>query len=533
MGRPLLRGERGAVEVSYDPRTGESRGEVPVSSTAEVRAALLGAVSAAPRLATVSPSTRRDWLEALAAALEDAADELVPLADRETGLGADRLQSELTRTAGQLRFYGAVAAEGSYLGATLDPGTATAPTLGRVNVPLGPVAVFGASNFPFAFSVLGNDTASALAAGCPVLVKAHPAHPVLSRRCGEIARTALAAAGAPDGTFALVVGLGAGNELLLADEVCALAFTGSEIIGTSLWRKAHTRERPIPVFAEMGTVNPAVLTPAGAVRHAGDLAELADGFVDSFMLGSGQFCTKPGLLLAPAGAGVPDAVAQALLRAEPPGSLLTRSIATNAERGLSDLIRSGAALVAQVRGSGQGWSADAAVLTAHASLLTHGSRLLQEVFGPVALVVEYADLAELHVALGQLSGSLAASVLPGSPDPDLDGVLSALGRKVGRLVVDGWTTGVPVGWAQHHGGPWPATTNPAHTSVGAGALDRFVRPVAFQGVPDAHLPPPLQAANPWCLPRRVGGVPQPAPGPTPTATLPTRTPIGLPLQETR
>lgn len=491
-------------ETSYDPRTGQPQGEVPVTSAAELRGALLRAVSAAPDVAAASPDVRRGWLEAVATALDEHAEELAALADRETALGLDRLGGEVARTAAQLRFYGDVAVEGSYLGAAVDAATATTGPLARVNVPLGPVAVFGASNFPFAFSVLGNDTASALAAGCPVLVKAHPAHPLLSARCGELAVAALAAAGAPDGIFTLVVGVPAATELVLADEVCAVAFTGSETIGMSLWRKAATREVPVPVYAEMGTVNPVVVTPAAAT---GDPTALAEGFVASYLLGAGQFCTKPGLLLVPAGSGLTDAVAAAVVAAEPSPTLLTRSIATNAERGVGELLRAGASLVAQVRGPGQGWSADAALLTAPLSALTEGSRLLAECFGPVALVVEYDDVAALQGTIGHLQGALAAAVFAADDDPDLGPLLAALARKAGRVTVGNWPTGVPATWAQQHGGPWPATTQPTATSVGAAALDRFVRPVAFQNVPDAHLPPPLQRANPWGVPRRVDGHP--------------------------
>lgn len=300
-----------------------------------------------------------------------------------------------------------------------------------------------------------------------------------------------------------VVALEAGGSLVDAPAVAAVAFTGSEAGGMALARRAQERPVPVPVFAEMGTVNAAVLTPAGAAA----LDEVAAGFVGSFTLGSGQFCTKPGLLLAPRGAGAPEAVARALRSAAPEPVLLTEAIAASAVRGVEELRRAGATVVAQVPGPGSGWSADATVLTAPPAALRPGSRLLEECFGPVALVVEYDDLAGLLTTLGALPGALAASVFPADDDPDLGALLAALTPKVGRVAIGSWPTGVACTWAQQHGGPWPATTRPDATSVGAAALDRFTRPVAYQGVPDAHLPPPVQAANPWSVPRRENGGP--------------------------
>lgn len=491
-----------AVETSYDPRTGEVNGELACSSPADVEAALGRAVAAAPLLAAQSPAVRRDWVEAVASTLEEHADELADLADSETALGTERMRGEVARTAAQLRFYGSVAAEGSYLGVTLDGPTAATGPLARVNVPVGPVAVFGASNFPLAFSVLGNDTASAIAAGCPVVAKAHPAHPLLSHRVGELATDALAAAGAPDGTFALVVGFDAGSQLVQADEIEAVAFTGSEAGGMALWRLANSRQRVIPVFAEMGTVNPVVVTPDAAAR----IDEIAAGFVGSFTFGAGQVCTKPGLLLAPRSAAAPEAVGRALLEAAPSTSMLTRPIATAALRGVEELLHAGASVVAQAPGTGQGWSADAAVLSAPLAALVPGSRLLEECFGPVAVVVEYDDVDDVLERLGDLPGALAGAVFGGGDDdPAVGPLLERLSRNVGRVTVDNWPTGAPAVWAQQHGGPWPATTQPHATSVGAAALDRFVRPVTWQNVPDALLPAPLQAGNPWALPRRVEG----------------------------
>ena len=395
-----------------------------------------------------------------------------------------------------------MAAEGSYLGVTIDRAAERNPHLVRVNRALGPVAVFGASNFPFAFSVLGNDTASALAAGCPVVVKAHPAHVELSHRMYEIACVALTAAGAPEGTLSMVSGFQAGVDLVVSDGIEAAGFTGSEAGGLALWRMGLNRARPIPVYAEMGTVNPVVVTSAGI--H--DVDAVALGFVSSFTMGFGQFCTKPGLLLAPAGHDLAARVAETLAAASPEPKMLTQTIATGVHTGLAELEAAGATTVGLVSGDPAGWAAPAAVLSAPAYLLKPGSRLLAECFGPVAVVVEYADKSELRAALGTLPGSLAATVIAAGPDdPDARWLVDALSVTAGRVTVGDWPTGVSWTWAQTHGGPWPATTNEKATSVGAAALDRWVRPVTYQSVAEAWLPPAGQSKNPWRLPRRVDG----------------------------
>jgi NADP-dependent aldehyde dehydrogenase len=491
-----------STTTSFRPRDGSVAGLVPDTTPDAVAAAVERAVVAAPALASVAPGARRVWLRAVADALEVHRGELVALADEETALGVERLTAEVARTAGQLRFYGDVAADGSYLGITVDSATATTPRLVRVNRPLGPVAVFGASNFPFAFSVLGNDTASALAAGCPVVAKAHPAHVRLSVRLAEIATDALTRAGAPEGAFSLVVGHEAGVCLVQSDPVAAVAFTGSQSGGMALWRLANERESVIPVYAEMGTVNPVVVTPAALER----LPEIAAGFVGSFTLGAGQFCTKPGILLAPAGAGVPAAVGEALTAAAPRPVMLTRSIAASVESGLQELTDAGATVVGCLPASDRGWSAAAAVLSAPVSALEPGSRLLEECFGAVAVIVEYETADELRSALAALQGSLVASIMTGEgDDPDAAWLVQALTAKVGRVAMNDWPTGVAFTWAQQHGGPWPATSVPSATSVGAAALDRFVRPVAYQSARDEWLPIEARSDNSWWLPRRVDG----------------------------
>lgn len=498
-------------DVGHDPRTGTALPGVPHSTAQEVAAALTAATSAAQAVATTPPHTRGAWLDAVATALEEHADELVDLADAETAFGSPRLPAELGKAAAQARFYGLVAAEGSFIGAHIDHAAGAPPVdLRRARLPLGPVAVFGASNFPFGFGVAGHDTCSAIAAGCPVVVKAHPAHPRLSVRLAEITSAALTSAGAPEGTFGLVVGFDAGLMLVDAPEIAAVGFTGSQTGGMALVERAARRGTdggpalPIPVFAEMGTVNPAVATVLGAETRTHDIAH---GFVDSFTLGGGQFCTKPGLLLVPTGSALPRAVAEeAATRTT--GWSLTQGIAAAYRDGLARLEHAGARVVARSTEpeSSAGFAAPVTAMVAQATDLVPGSPLLEECFGPVALVVEYADRAERDALIRRLQPSLAAAVATGGgDDPETADLVALLATQVGRVVVDGWPTGVAGTWAQHHGGPWPATSRPDASSVGAAALDRWGRPVAFQDVSDSALPPALREDNPWGLPRRVDG----------------------------
>jgi len=493
-----------ATEPSHDPRTGAIRGQVAVSSPSDVESVLAAAASAAPVVAAATPSVRAGWLRAGADALTEqaTASELVYIADAETALGEARLSGELARAASQLRFYADVAVEGSWLRATIDPATEVRSSLARVQSPLGPVAVFGAGNFPFGFGVLGNDTASALAAGCPVVAKTHPAHPELSARLASVAVEALSTAGAPAGAFALVAGFEAGATLVQAPQIRAVGFTGSQRGGIALWKAANEREVVIPVYAEMGTVNPVLVTPEAVSR----MDEIAAGLVGSFTLGTGQFCTKPGLLLAPAGAGAAEATTRALDTAGPRGWHLTEGIAAAASAGVEELAAAGARVVARCANPQPGWSGSPVVLIAKPQDLVQGSRLLEECFGPVVLICEYDSELQLETILSHLQGCLTASVMTSGPgDPDTARMLERLAPLAGRVSVDEWPTGVAWTWAQQHGGPWPATSAPAATSVGASALDRFTRPIAYQNAPDHALPPALKAANPWRLPRRIDG----------------------------
>ena len=501
--------EAAPAAVSYSPRTGEPLHSAAATSPAHLEEIVAATRDAAPVLADASPARRREWLQAVADTLEAHSDEIVELADGETALGCDRLRTELGRTVAQTRFYGEVALEGSFFGLARDEAAGQV----RINVPLGPVAVFGASNFPLVLGAVGHDPVAALAAGCPVVVKAHDAHVGLSLRLSGLVQEALSRAGAPAGSYGTVVGFDAGSALVRSPAIAAVAFTGSERGGRAIWRLANEREVPVPVYAEMGTVNPVVVTLAAVPN----LDAIAEGFVTSYTADGGQFCSKPGLLFAPAGSGAADRIAAALAAAAPAPTMLTRAIADAVRTGLDELAGDGARIVRRIAGDGTGWSAPAAVLEAPISVVRPGGRLLEECFGAVAVVVEYTDVEEVVEALRTMQPALVAALwtaggeTPDREDPDARTLLGVLAPRVGRLVVNRWTTGALPGWAQNHGGPWPATSNPAVTSIGAASLDRFVRPISYQGVPDAWLPEVARRANPWSVTRRVDGVLQPSP----------------------
>ncbi|MCM3696926.1 aldehyde dehydrogenase (NADP(+)) [Microbacterium oleivorans] len=462
------------------------------------------AAAAAPIWRTSSADGRARWLTAVADALDAHADELVAIADRETRLGAVRLRGEVGRTTGQLRLFASVVREGSYLELTVDDADAAAtpprPELRRLLVGVGPVAVFSASNFPFAFSVCGGDTASAWAAGNPVIVKAHSGHPELSKRTAAIAIEALAAVGAPDGSLALIEGREAGNALVQHPVIQAAGFTGSLSGGRALFDLASGRPDPIPFYGELGSVNPVVVTTGAAAARGG---ELASGLVGSFTLGAGQFCTKPGVVFIPQGGGVEHLVADAVAGAAG-GPLLTDRITTAFPDGIRDL-EADPSVEVLAHGAETPDGARPVVLTTDAaSVAERAETLIAEVFGPVTLLVRYGDEAELLRALRAVPGSLTAT-LHSEAGEDVAEVLELLQLRAGRVLFAGWPTGVAVTWSQQHGGPWPATTS-LHTSVGATAIRRFLRPVTFQDAPDALLPEPLRDASLAQLPHRRNGV---------------------------
>lgn len=475
------------------------------TNSADLAQIVAAAAGAAEPLAAATAVERADWLGALADAVDADVDELVRIADRETALGETRLRGEVARTSGQLRLFAEVIVEGSWREAIIDhrDPEAGSPDVRRMLVALGPVAVFAASNFPFAFSLLGGDTASAMAAGCPVVAKAHPGHSRLSERVGALAIAALADAGAPDGTFGVVHGFDAGISLVAYPTIRAVGFTGSMAGGRALFDVTAGREDPIPFYGELGSINPVVVTASAAARRAD---EIAAGLVGSFTLGTGQYCTNPGLVFVPAESGLEQAVADLVADVEP-SRMLHDGIASAFHDGLAALAATGHVTVVAGTTDQSGPTATPTVLATTASTLAdHPDVLVDECFGPSTLLVSYDDLDQVQTMLTALPGSLVMSVHGTDDDVGhIKGLVAAATDRAGRFVWNEWPTGVAVNWAMHHGGPWPATTAPLHTSVGATAIRRFVRPVAWQGVPDALLPPELREANPLGVPRRVDG----------------------------
>jgi NADP-dependent aldehyde dehydrogenase len=474
---------------------------IPDTTPAELEQTLAAATAAAGPLAQSEPATRAEWIRAVADALDAAADELVPIAMRETSLPEARLRGEVGRSSGQLRMFADVLAEGSLLEVIIDTADPRAkpvprPDLRRVLVPLGPVLVFAASNFPFAFSVCGGDTASALAAGCPVVVKAHPGHPELSVRTAEVMMAALRAAGAPGGSLGLVQGLDVGVTALKDPRITAAGFTGSVPAGKALHEIAVTRPEPIPFYGELGSLNPVFVTQAAIDARGNDIAT---GYVGSFTLGVGQFCTKPGLLFLPAGHGLRDQLVEAT-GGVAEGKMLNDRIAEGFSSGLDRLRKVDGIRV---------WASGGATLlqTTVSELLERREEILEECFGPVSIVVEYSSTEELAAAAEAFEGNLTATLhAEESPDAELAGrLLPLLTARAGRVLWNGWPTGVAVSWAQHHGGPFPATVGSIHTSVGVTAARRFQRPVAYQDTPDTVLPAVLKDANPAGISRRING----------------------------
>lgn len=462
------------------------------------------AVVAAEAWAATSRADRAAVLTAVADALDAAGDRLLPIAQRESNLPEGRLRGELKRTTFQLRLLGETAAGGGYLDVRVDhpdtdwPMGAPRPDLRRTSVPLGPVVVFAASNFPFAFSVAGGDTASALAAGCPVIVKAHGGHPELSDATAEVMLDAFRAAGAPTGVFGLVHSEEAGRALLTHPAVQAGAFTGSIAAGRTLFDLAQSRPQPIPFFGELGSVNPVFVTESAAAARADEVAE---AFVGSFTMGAGQFCTKPGVILVPEGSDLVDRLAAGAVPDAAP-MLNDRIVAGHAKvrAGLAEL-----PTVSVLAGEAAGASEAPVLLrTGVEDFLGDLDRIVVECFGPTALVVTYDDEQQLLEVASAIDGQLTATIAGEDADAIVPALATALSRKAGRVLWNQWPTGVSVTYAQQHGGPYPASTAVGTTSVGTAAIGRFVRPVAWQGFPEHLLPEELRDGA-GDLPRLVDG----------------------------
>lgn len=466
------------------------------TTSTELDAALRAAAAAAREFGDLPSARRSELLHDLAGAIDEQKDELVAIAERETHLPMPRLVSEVARTTGQLRFLGDVIVDGAWLRATIDTADPADPVLRpdvrSMHVPLGVVLVFSAGNFPFAFSVAGGDTASALAAGCPVVLKAHPGHLELSARVSELVEKVIGDA------FSLIAGVDAGRAAIVDPRVKAAAFTGSLDGGRALHDLAAGRDDPIPFYGELGSLNPVFVT-RGAVRDRGD--EIADGYVTSFSQGSGQLCTKPGLLFLPAGHELGERVASAV-RGVPAMQMLEQRLADSHAAKRAAALSSAAVNV--LGEDDPDPAAPAVLVTSLAALTADRSPLLDECFGPTSIIVEYEGDDELVAATRLVDGSLTATIHATTDDGALvDQLAAELRSRAGRLVWNGWPTGVRVAWATQHGGPWPASTSTSHTSVGGAAVDRFTRPVAFQNAPQAHLPLALRDRNELGIMRRV------------------------------
>ena len=506
---------KGKPFQAFDPGKGEALGpDFNAVDVAQVEEACALAGAAFDAYRATSDQERADFLDLIAAQILALGDELVARAMAETGLPRVRLEGERGRTMNQLKLFAELLREGSWQDARIDTAlparTPPRPDLRLRFVGVGPVAVFGASNFPLAFSVAGGDTAAALAAGCPVVVKAHSAHPGTSELVGRAVVQAVRESGLPAGVFALLTGSGhgIGDTLVRHPAIQAVGFTGSRSGGTALMAAAAARPQPIPVYAEMSSINPVVLLP-GALAKRG--ADIATGFAASLAMGVGQFCTNPGLVLGIAG---PDFDRFALAAAEalkpvPAATMLTPGIASAYQRGEQQL--AGQPQVdSLLRSTSTGCQGAPSLFKTTAAAFLSNHAMSSEIFGPASLLIACKDLADLLAVIEGLEGQLTATLqLQDDDESDIAAarfLLPALERKVGRILANGYPTGVEVSTAMVHGGPFPATSDGRSSSVGTAAIQRFLRPVCYQNLPRALLPAVLREPNERGVWRRRDGV---------------------------
>ena len=516
IGGRIVRGEAGTVRA-YNPGTKqELEPAFGLASPDDLARACLLADAAVEPYRALSLEERANFLETIAQRILDLGPALIERASQESGLPTARLEGERGRTVGQLRLFAKVVRDGLFLEATLDSAlperTPPRADLRMRKIPVGPVAVFGASNFPLAFSVAGGDTASALAAGCPVVVKAHNAHLGTSELVGKAVLQAALDCGMPEGVFSLLIGEGnmIGGDLVSHPAIRAVGFTGSRAGGLALAQIASRRKEPIPVYAEMSSINPFFLLPGALAASTG---KLASGFVDSLTLGVGQFCTNPGLVIALEGEDFNAfcvAAAEAL-QAKTAGTMLTAGI----HKAYVDAVERraslpGVQLLARGSAEGAGCAAQAALYQVDAATFLATPALEEEIFGPASVLVRCRDEAEMLAVAQHVEGQLTATVHATGDDRALAAkLLPTLERKAGRILFNGFPTGVEVSHAMVHGGPFPATSDSRTTSVGATAIERFLRPVCYQDVPAELLPEELRDDNPLGLARVVDGTLQP------------------------
>lgn len=517
LGKNYIGGQRssaGSVTVkSVDATTGE---DLPYAfnqaTIAEVDTAAKAAAAAYPTFRSFSAAKRAEFLDAIADELDALGDDFVAVVCRETALPAARIQGERGRTSGQMRLFAKVLRRGDFYGARIDQALPdrkpmARPDLRQYRIGLGPVAVFGASNFPLAFSTAGGDTSSALAAGCPVVFKAHSGHMATAEMVADAIIRAAERTGMPAGVFNMIYGSGVGEALVKHPAIQAVGFTGSLKGGRALCDMAAARPQPIPVFAEMSSINPVIILPE-ALAKRGDA--IASELAASIVQGCGQFCTNPGLVLgirSPQFTQFQERLA-GLMGDQPPQTMLNKGTLDSYGKGLQKLHRHHD--IQHLAGnSQQGAQAQPQLFKADVSLLLKGDDVLQEeVFGPTSILIEVADQAELNAALHGLHGQLTATLIAESGDWQQFGELTGLlEQKVGRVLVNGYPTGVEVCDSMVHGGPYPATSDARGTSVGTLAIDRFLRPVCFQNYPDSALPDALKNANPLGIQRLLDGTP--------------------------
>jgi NADP-dependent aldehyde dehydrogenase len=499
---------------SITAATGEPVGDAfEVHGAADVEAACAAAEAAFDAYRAIDNEARAAFLERIGEEIVAIGDELIETACRESGLPRARIEGERGRTVGQLKLFAGVVRRGGWMGLRVDPAQPDRAPLPRPDlrlrtVPLGPVAVFGASNFPLAFSTAGGDTASALAAGCPVVVKGHPAHPATGALVAGAIRAAVSACGMPAGVFGHLVGPGneLGSALVQDPRIAAVGFTGSRAGGLALVRLAQAREVPIPVYAEMSSINPVLLLPQ-ALRARG--AALGTAFVGSLTMGAGQFCTNPGLVLAIEGEGLDAFVeaARTALREAAPATMLTGGIHAAYEQGVAAL-DSHQDVEPIARGcAGEGVAQGQAALFATTADRFLADRALgHEIFGAASLLVRCRDEAEMRAVLLAAEGQLTATIQMDAGDTALAArLVPLLERKAGRILANGWPTGVEVAHAMVHGGPYPATSDGRTTSVGSLAIDRFLRPVSYQNLAAELLPPVLRDGGAGAAPVLLDG----------------------------
>ncbi|MEM5295539.1 aldehyde dehydrogenase (NADP(+)) [Burkholderia sp. JPY481] len=507
IGRAAVRGTEGTLHAFDPARDVVLEPAFGTGGAHDVDRACRLAQAAFDPFRSVSLDLRARFLETIAENVLALGSALIERAHQESALPIGRLEAERGRTVAQLRLFASFVREGRWLAATIEPAQPERKPLPRADlrlqkIPLGPVAVFGASNFPLAFSVAGGDTASAFAAGCPVVVKAHPAHLGASELVGRAIQQAVHACGLPEGTFSLLTGSGnaIGEALVAHPAIKAVGFTGSRAGGLALANVAANRREPIPVYAEMSSVNPFFVLPGALAKRAADIAR---GLVDSLTLGVGQFCTNPGIVVLLDGPDTQtfiDAVAQALGQ-KGAQTMLTAGIAAAyargvAERGATTHVR---ALAHGVESEALHTGRPVLFATTQPTFISD-QQLGDEIFGPTSLIVTCESVDEMLELAEHVDGQLTATLHVEAEDLALARrLLPTLERKAGRILANGYPTGVEVSHAMVHGGPCPATSDPRATSVGTMAIERFLRPVCYQDLPAALLPPALQDDNPLDL----------------------------------